>query len=303
MSRQPLEGLTVRIFDPPKSSEESTSGSRGYREYTEVVGSDQLRNRNYNWNKKKMSANGIKQSTKDWESDTQSKKSEKVQDLSLVKIAEIQGVQDKKKWESIVDLFRKLREGIFASNWSKGNYAFSTEVYESSVDCSIKASNYGELVKSLSVLMQLYELQNYTKAKPYYTALDIIYHTCYNPNLNLARERITCLKRTFTNESRFVKDLVKSVSTQNSILYFKLYYNNPYPAFRFLMDNRTDYMRIKAIAILRKVYLSASISWIGKWLGIYHDNNAVIQELERLVKPTCIKSIDNESNIVYFTKK
>jgi hypothetical protein len=44
-----------------------------------------------------------------------------------VKIAEIQGVQDKKKWESIVDLFRKLREGIFASKWSKGNYAFSTE--------------------------------------------------------------------------------------------------------------------------------------------------------------------------------
>lgn len=31
-----------------------------------------------------MSANGIKQSTKDWESDTQSKKGEKVQDLSLV---------------------------------------------------------------------------------------------------------------------------------------------------------------------------------------------------------------------------
>lgn len=38
MSRQPLEGLTVRIFDPPKNNEESASGSRGYREYTEVVG-------------------------------------------------------------------------------------------------------------------------------------------------------------------------------------------------------------------------------------------------------------------------
>lgn len=133
--------------------------------------------------------------------------------------------------------------------------------------------------------------------------MDIIYHTCYNPNLNLARKRITCLKETFTNESRFVKDLVKSVSTQNSILYFKLYHNNPYPAFRFLMDNRTDYMRIKAIATLRKAYLSASISWVGKWLGIYHDNNAVIQELGRLVKPSCIKSVDNVRNIVYFTKK
>lgn len=69
------------------------------------------------------------------------------------------------------------------------------------------------------------------------------------------------------------------------------------------MDNRTDYMRIKAIATLRKAYLSASISWVGKWLGIYHDNNAVIQELGRLVKPSCIKSVDNVRNIVYFTKK
>lgn len=44
--KQPLEGLTVRIWDPPststskdKSSEEKLlKGSRGFREYTEQIG-------------------------------------------------------------------------------------------------------------------------------------------------------------------------------------------------------------------------------------------------------------------------
>lgn len=39
MSKQPLEGLTVRIFDPPaNNTQKLTNGSRGYREYTEITG-------------------------------------------------------------------------------------------------------------------------------------------------------------------------------------------------------------------------------------------------------------------------
>lgn len=47
MSRnnQPLEGLTVRIWDPPSATEDKDQdksnkgkGSRGYRQYTEQVG-------------------------------------------------------------------------------------------------------------------------------------------------------------------------------------------------------------------------------------------------------------------------
>lgn len=42
MSKQPLEGLTVRIFDPVKTDENGNSvdskGSRGYRQYTEKIG-------------------------------------------------------------------------------------------------------------------------------------------------------------------------------------------------------------------------------------------------------------------------
>lgn len=38
MSKQPLEGLTVRIFDPPTNDTQRKTGSRGYREYTEIQG-------------------------------------------------------------------------------------------------------------------------------------------------------------------------------------------------------------------------------------------------------------------------
>lgn len=44
-NRQPLEGLTVRIWDPPapsinndKNTKNSQGGSRGFRQYTEQVG-------------------------------------------------------------------------------------------------------------------------------------------------------------------------------------------------------------------------------------------------------------------------
>lgn len=43
--KQPIEGLTVRIWDPPSSEKDNSKkgdnlskGSRGYREYTEQAG-------------------------------------------------------------------------------------------------------------------------------------------------------------------------------------------------------------------------------------------------------------------------
>ncbi|CAO0793806.1 unnamed protein product [Mucor circinelloides] len=329
MSKQPLEGLTVRIFDPPANDTQKKTGSRGYREYTEIQGTDRLRNTNYNWSSNQtITREGFQPSNRDWGTDTQNRRGENVQDLSLVsrsdgndkkslrnvklqhelwshiqvKLAEIDGVQDKKKWEAVVDLFRKLREGVFSSQWSRGDFKFANQVYEASIDTCIKASNHEELVKSLAGLMQLYELQHYTRAKTYYTTLDIVYECCYNQNLIKATQRITCLK-TDTDEYDFAKQLTKSISSENSLLYFQLYHRNPYLSFQLLMDYYADRMRIKAIARLRKAYLSASISWVGKWLGIYHDNNVVLSEMARLVKPSCIKSVDYERQLVYFSKR
>lgn len=34
-------------------------------------------------------------------------------------------IRDKRAWEPIVILFRKLREGIYATHWSNKNYIFA----------------------------------------------------------------------------------------------------------------------------------------------------------------------------------
>lgn len=116
-------------------------------------------------------------------------------------------------------------------------------------------------------------------------------------------DRVTNLKDN-TNEGRFGRKLVKCVLiTGNPICYFQLYHNNPYSTFKILMDNYSDTMRIKAIDVLRKAYLSASIEWIGKWLGIKDDNKMVVSQIERLVQPTCIKSVDYDRQLIFFLKK
>lgn len=118
----------------------------------------------------------------------------------------------------------------------------------------------------------------------------------------MALERYTQLENKSSNEAIWAEKMIKCVIVSNDPLeYFKLYTNNPYPAFRIMMDNYSDTMRVKAIDVLRKAYLSAPATWISKWIGV--DPNNVVAELDRLVKPSCIKSVDSEHQIVYFLKK
>lgn len=107
-----------------------------------------------------------------------------------------------------------------------------------------------------------------------------------------------------TNEGIFGKKLVKCVFvTENPICYFQLYYNNPYPTFRIMMNNYIDTMRLKAIHVIRKAYLSAPTEWVGKWLGVKNDSQMVVSIIEALVQPTCIKSIDHDFQRIHFIKK
>lgn len=106
-----------------------------------------------------------------------------------------------------------------------------------------------------------------------------------------------------TNEGAFGKRLVEAMVTENPILYFKLYHYNPYLTFKLLMENYNDTMQKKAIDVLRKAYLSTSIAWVGQWIGVYQDNDKIINQLEKLVQPTCIKSVDRERQLVYFIKR
>ncbi|KAI9280894.1 hypothetical protein BC943DRAFT_340036 [Umbelopsis sp. AD052] len=59
--------------------------------------------------------------------------------------------------EQVIDLFRKLREAVFATKWANNDLAFSIQVFElSSTYCAL-AGNMGELLKSLkSLIVTLY---------------------------------------------------------------------------------------------------------------------------------------------------
>ncbi|KAI9260895.1 hypothetical protein EDC94DRAFT_610150 [Helicostylum pulchrum] len=219
------------------------------------------------------------------------------------KIREITNPNTKKEWEIIVDLFRKLREGIYATNWSHGDYTFAIKVFEHSVDSSIKARNFNELSKSLSGLINDLYIFKKDAQNPYYLLLHILYHCCFVQNTDKAMEILLKLDRN-SNEGIFGKQLTKCVFvTENPIIFFRLYHNNPYPTFRAMMDNYTDRMRLKAIEVMRKAYLSASIEWVGIWLGVKNDNQMVVSIIEALVQPTCIKSVDNDFQLIHFLKK
>ncbi|KAI8979498.1 hypothetical protein BDF20DRAFT_511026 [Mycotypha africana] len=87
----------------------------------------------------------------------------------------------------------------------------------------------------------------------------------------------------------------------NTLAYFRLYHHNPYLTFKILMKNHNDFMCKKALQIMRKSYLSSPIAWIGQWIG-EHDGNTIIKKMDRLIQPTCIKTIDYDRQTIHFIK-
>ncbi|CAO3607162.1 unnamed protein product [Mucor hiemalis] len=240
--KKPIEGLTIRLWDPPTTSTTGTAGdnaskgSRGFRQYTEEVGSEKLKYTTHNWDsdKSKTTKNGLSQSARDW--DAEKKQLELVTNLPPIsrsggqegvhqslrkvqlqhnlwleitrKCESLKGTVDKEKWEPVVDLCRKLREGVYASNWSEGDHKFATKVFQESVNSSIRAHNYGELMKSLYGLRDLYKLNGDTE-NPYYTVIDILFHACYIRNTKEIMNLATKLDPN-TNEGRFGRQLVNA---------------------------------------------------------------------------------------------
>ena len=128
-----------------------------------------------------------------------------------------------------------------------------------------------------------------------------MYHSCYIKNTKMVLDLAAQLNLR-TKEGQFGKQLVKCILvTENPLMYFRLYHHNPYPTFKIMMDNYNDTMRLRALQMLRKSYLSASMSWVGTWLGIYNDKRMLEYEVKRIL-PSCIKSVDIEREMISFAK-
>ncbi|KAG0181008.1 hypothetical protein DFQ29_009616 [Apophysomyces sp. BC1021] len=238
-----------------------------------------------------------------WEGERQSLKNIALQrtlwDHILQKV-ECLGLSDPKEaWEPIVDLLRKLREGVYASRWSQGEWEFAVKVYELAVLCCLKAQNEDELSKSFRGLVEeLYVLQPDLE-NSYYAALYTIYLS-FRDTL-ATKDRMTRLKRD-TDESQFAQHVVCSVLANNPIKFFTLYRHAPDSYFRLVMDKHSERMRRHAVQVMRVAYYSMSLDWAGRWMGLPTENIPAV--MERLIQPGSIR-IDPDQQMVHFprTKK
>ncbi|KAF7720951.1 hypothetical protein EC973_005743 [Apophysomyces ossiformis] len=212
-------------------------------------------------------------------------------DHIVEKIQSLNPSDPKEAWVPIVNQFRKLREGVYASRWSQGEWIFALNVYEQSVLCCLKAGDEDELHKSIRGLVEeLYTLQP-SLEDSYYTALYAIYLSFRDSAA--AKDRMTRLKKD-THEYGFSRHVVYSVLSKNPIKFFSLYRHAPDPYFQLMMDNHVMTMRRHAIQVMRAAYYSMSLEWASKWLGLAVED--VPAMLEQLTQPNYIR-IDPEQQI------
>ncbi|KAH8554517.1 hypothetical protein BGW37DRAFT_201309 [Umbelopsis sp. PMI_123] len=170
----------------------------------------------------------------------------------------------KKELEQVIDLFRKLREAVFATKWADNDITFSIQVFElSSTYCAI-AGNMGELLKSLKGLVEeLYPTALTAKLtlknQAHYTALYILYHVCYT-NSPAAVIR-------FIQPGGSHPDLKYAVSIMNSILhynyyrFFQLCKQSSSPAFTSILNMHVPSNQELACKVLSVAYYNTSVDW------------------------------------------
>lgn len=206
---------------------------------------------------------------------------------------------DRKSWVPLVSHFRKLREGVYASNWSNGNHEFTIQVYEWSINASLKAQDFDELFKSLKGLVdELYVLKRDLE-KPFFTVLYILYFCCFIKNKDITMKQLERLDPS-TKEAQFAKQLIHCIFvTKNPIVYFKLYQQAPYMPYKWIMENYHETVRIIAIKMLQRAYLSVSLDWAKIWLGL--ENEAEVVPMMNALVP-CVDRFDADTKTVHFIK-
>ncbi|KAI8881236.1 hypothetical protein K501DRAFT_253588 [Backusella circina FSU 941] len=220
-----------------------------------------------------------------------------------IKLAE----ESKKKedWDNVVVQFRKLREAVFSTMAGNGgnNLDFATKVFELSVTTCIKADNEEELFKCFNRLVEeIYVLYPETENQ-YFTALYVLYIKCRRRDHVYANSLMTRLNR--ENEfGKYAFDVLKctKINRSNSFKYFDRVENAPTQEYWKIIHSYDNIIRIEALSIIREAYLSTTLAWIRKWLGLREDSD-VVQEINRLQQGDCIKSFDQSRELVYFLKK
>ncbi|KAG2188659.1 hypothetical protein INT44_001414 [Umbelopsis vinacea] len=193
--------------------------------------------------------------------------------------------------EQVIDLFRKLREAVFATKWANNDLAFSIQVFElSSTYCAL-AGNMGELLKSLkSLIVTLYptalkakeltgtfHLKMDPKNHSHYTALYILYHVCYTKSTAAILQLI--------QPGHSHPDIKFAVSIMNSILhssyhqFFQLHQQSPWPAFTSMLNMHVPSMQELACKVMSASYYTTSIDWVKKSSSLSDVNDDTAMQL------------------------
>ncbi|ORZ12270.1 hypothetical protein BCR42DRAFT_453622 [Absidia repens] len=143
------------------------------------------------------------------------------------KTSQVKNPSDTKQWASLVALFRKLREGIWASHWSEGNIRFAVKVYEESVHTSLRGQEFAEFRKAIRGLVDDLYILHEDGINGHYLALDVIYRACH---LQQPQEAMNIIYRTelsgspyhHGNEIKYAKQIVHALSTNNWVHFFRL---------------------------------------------------------------------------------
>lgn len=203
----------------------------------------------------------------------------------------------------IIELFRKLREAIFATRWSNNDLNFSIQVFElSSTYCAL-ASNMGELLKSLKGLTQeLYPLAEPLNIqlpnRPHYTALYILYHVCYTHSLSKAVPYLQPM--TSHPHLEYANAIMQSVLHTNYCRWFRLYKQSPSSTYTSLLDSCLPYMQERAVKIIASSYYNISLDWAKSTVCMTGDDQSVLENI-RVWSGGRIDRID-ENQTIWFKR-
>ncbi|KAI8337738.1 hypothetical protein BC941DRAFT_452556 [Chlamydoabsidia padenii] len=218
------------------------------------------------------------------------------------KTIKVKDPSDIKQWGILVDLLRKLREGVWASRWSEGNIRFAVKVYEESVHT--RAREYPEFRKAIrGLVVDLYKLHE-KGTNGHFLALDAIYQACHLQHHQEAMlSLITTSSRCYNEiEIDYAKQILEALSTHHWIRFFRLYYQAPHPAYHVILEPAITPLRRHALAVMQKAYYTAPLPWLASSLGFDPQHTGLVHSLHTLDTPNSI--IDRiENDVLYFNKK
>ncbi|KAI8064455.1 hypothetical protein BC940DRAFT_305758 [Gongronella butleri] len=175
-----------------------------------------------------------------------------------------QFIEQPAPFQSLLDPFRKLREGVRATNWSNGDYMFAVQVYEAAAFVALRARDVDALWTCQRILVdELYKLAKVTNWK--YIALDAMMLALRLDNTGEALLRLKKAKN--VHYTKYARAVVNAWRDTNSPAYNHLMKKPLHPDCRIMLELFHTNMQERALKVMTKAYMSAPGAWVEHCIG------------------------------------